>query len=31
MDIRGKGLETAHVRHTFQWNVERTILAVANW
>ena len=25
-------LETAqHVRHTFQWNVERAILAVANW
>ena len=31
IDIRGKGLETAHVRHTFQRNVERTILAVANW
>ena len=25
IDIRGKGLETAHVRHTFQRNVERTI------
>ena len=31
IDIRIEGLETAHVRHIFQWNVERAILAVANW
>ena len=30
ISIRMEGLETVHVRHAFQCNVERAILAVAN-